>query len=412
MIAKLRREEGVTLVVAIFSLALMLGIGLAIYSFVDSQTRQSGAERDAESAYTYAESVLDLEGFMMSSVWPTASPGMPDCSYNGTTLTATGGPTTQCPSSAQLAAALTGLEYSGTVTWTARIRDNGGTEKCDVIAASTCSYYYDDTALASQPHYDSNGDGQVWLRAQAIARGKTRTLVERVSLDRQPVNFPQAVITAGYLSLKDSPHLKVVTNFSPINLRCAINTAGCLTLKKTKQIAPYKITFSYPQQQAIPTSSLDLLRKRAQTEGWYYASCPTTPPGSQVFVESGNCTGASMPYTSPTQHGTYIQASGTLTLSGNKQPPSANYTKGRKGNFWGLIYLANQSKLTSNVFTITKGKRLIRGVVAIDYGGGMSLGGSKDTLLQYDPIAFQGLYLYQGSSVVRPSFRDVVTSLP
>ena len=202
--------------------------------------------------------------------------------------------------------------------------------------------------------------------------GRTRTLIERVQLDQQAVQFPQAVITAQYLKLKGSPHVKVVTQFSPIQLRCAINSSGCLVLKKQKQIAPYKISYSYPQQQAIPTSTLDQLRKRAQAEGWYYAGCPINPPGPQVFVESGTC----------------------------------------KGNYWGLIYLANASKLSSDVFSVTKGRRLIRGVVAIDWTGGMNLGGSKDTLLQYDPFVLQGLYLYQGSTIVRPSFREIQTTTP
>ena len=416
MISRLRNEDGFALVVGIMAMVLMISLGLVMYTFVDSQARQSAYERDGESAYTYAEGLLDMEGYLVSSSWPAASPGMPDCSFNGTTLTATGGATSLCPAPTQLAATYTGADYAGTITWTVRARDNGGTDQCAVITASTCSYYYDDAGLASQPTYDANGDGQVWVRAQSVARGKRRTVVERIQLDKQPVNFPEAVLTAGYLTLKESPHVKVVTNFSPINLRCAINSttpsgAKCLGLKKLKQIAPYKINYSYAPQTAIPQSSLDLLRKRAQAEGWYYSTCPTNPPGSQVFVESGSCTGSAMPYTSPTQRGTYIQVSGTLTITG-KKPASANYAKGRKGNFWGLIYLANQSHLTGYVLTVSKGKRIIRGVVAIDYGGGMNLGGSKDTLLQYDPVAFQGLYLYQGSTIVRPSFRDIVTNTP
>ena len=265
--------------------------------------------------------------------------------------------------------------------------------------------------MLAQPAWDANGDGQMWIRSQSVLRGIRRTVVQRVELDKQPIQFPQAVVTAGRLTLKDSPHVKVVTNYSPINLRCAINTSGCLIVKKTKQIAPYRLTYSYPQQTAIPSSSLADLRARAKSEGWWYATCPTSPPGQQVFVESGTCTGASLPYTSPTQKGTYIQVTGTLTISG-KLPASANFTKGRKGNYWGLIYMANSTKLTGDVMKITKGRRLIRGVVAVDWNGGFNLGGSKDTLLQYDPFVIQGLYLYKGSTLVRPSFRIVQTSTP
>jgi hypothetical protein len=64
------------------------------------------------------------------------------------------------------------------------------------------------------------------------------------------------------------------------------------------------------------------------------------------------------------------------------------------------------------VLIIKGGRRLIRGVVAVDYAGGVNLGGSKDTVLQYDPFAIQGLYLYQGSTIVRPSFREINASAP
>jgi hypothetical protein len=182
------------------------------------------------------------------------------------------------------------------------------------------------------------------------------------------------------------------------------NTAGCLIVKKAKQIAPYKFTFSYPGTNAIPPTILSLLRDRAKKEGWWYATCPTNPPGKQVFVESGTCTGASLPSTNPTQHGTYIQYSGTLKISG-PQPTSPGLPKGLKGNYWGLIYLVNNSKITGDVLTVEKGKRQIRGVIAVDYSGGVNLGGSKDSRVVYDPFSIQGLYLYQGSTLVRPSFR-------
>jgi hypothetical protein len=265
--------------------------------------------------------------------------------------------------------------------------------------------------LASQPSWDANGDGQLWVRTQSNLWGRRRTVIERVQLDQQAVQFPQAVITAGHFTLKDSPHIKVITQFSPINLRCAINTSGCLVVKHMRQIAPYKFTYSYPQQTAIPSSTLALLKARAQKEGWYYPTCPTNPPGQQVYVGSGNCTGSSMPFTSPTLQGTYIQESGTLTING-KLPASAPASKSRKGNYWGLIYLANTGHITGDALIIKGGRRLIRGVVAVDYAGGVNMGGSKDSVLQYDPFALQGLYLYQGSTIVRPSFREISASTP
>jgi hypothetical protein len=414
MRGRLRDERGWALVTAMLVLMVMTAVGLATLSFVDSDARVSGAERNSESSFDYGEGLLDTEGYLVSTKWPTsAALTFPDCTYNGTTVTAAGGSagTALCPVPSQLGQTFGSKEYGGPLTWSTEVRDNGGTETCALTGKSLCSYYYDDSMLTSQPAWDANGDGQLWVRGQAFMWGRRRTVVERVQLDQQAVNFPQAVITAHHLKLRESPHLKVVTNFSPINLRCSINTSGCLVVKKSKQIAPYKITFDYPQQQALPTSVLDQLRQRAKNEGWWYATCPTNPPGTQVFVESGTCTGTSLPATSPTSQGTYIQATGTMTISG-RQPRGPSLPKGLKGNYWGLIYLANSSKLTGDVLTVKGGKRLIRGVVAVDWDGGFNMGGAKDTRLQYDPFAIQGLYLYQGSTVVRPSFREINSTTP
>ncbi len=411
---RLAREDGWGLITAIWSLMIMLSLGMALFSYTDAQTAQSANQRNRESSFDYAEAVLGSHAYTLTEYWPyTSATALPDCSSNGSLVTATGGTATvfACPAQGQLNTTFSSKEYAATVSWTSRVRDNGGSSKCAITGQMQCSYFYDDATVLAQPSWDANGDGQLWVRSQVILRGIRRTVVQRVELDKQAIQFPQAVVTAGHLTLKDSPHVKVVTNYSPINLRCALNTSGCLVVKKHKQIAPYRINFSYPGTNAIPASSLNDLRTRAKAEGWWYATCPTSPPGQQVFVESGTCTGASLPYTSPTQKGTYIQVTGTLTISG-KLPASANFTKGRKGNYWGLIYMANSTKLTGDVLKVEKGRRLIRGVVAVDWNGGFNLGGSKDTLLQYDPFVIQGLYLYKGSTMVRPSFRIVQTSTP
>ena len=87
----LRNERGWAVVTAMLVMALMLSIGLAMFSFVDTETKQSYKERNAESSFDYSESVLSVEGYQVSANWPQASPGMPDCTFNGSTVTAAGG---------------------------------------------------------------------------------------------------------------------------------------------------------------------------------------------------------------------------------------------------------------------------------------------------------------------------------
>jgi hypothetical protein len=408
MTSRLRSESGWAVVTAMLVMAVMLSVGLALYSLADGQTGAAATEHNNESTFDYAQSLLDSEAYIISANWPATSGILPDCAFDGATVVASGGNTNTnlCPSPTQLAQTFTTKDYSGTVTWTVRVRDNGGTDQCVPNGAFVCSYFYDDTALATQPAYDWNGDNQVWIRAQAIYRGQRHTVVERVALDRQGVQFPASAITAGHLTIKDSPHIKVVTNYTPINLRCDQNTAGCLVYKKSKQIEPYKITFNYPGTNAIDPTLLDQLRTRAKAENSYYSTCPNKPPGSFIFVESGTCKYTAMPATSASKQGVYIQASGTLTID----------TPGKNADFYGLVYMANGcatcAHLTGDVLTIKNGRRTVRGIVAVDYGGGVNVGGSKGTQVIYDPVALDGLYLYYGSTILRPSFREIATSTP
>jgi hypothetical protein len=72
-------------------------------------------------------------------------------------------------------------------SWNVTLRDNGGAN----------ADYYSSTAAAGQPTYDANDDGKVWVRAQAVAMGKTRTLVAQVKAELQTIPFPPNVVTAG-----------------------------------------------------------------------------------------------------------------------------------------------------------------------------------------------------------------------
>lgn len=402
MIGRLREERGWALVTGMMVMALMMSIGLATYSFTDSQTKQSASERDQESAFGYGEGVLSNEAFLLSSKWPSASTSaLPDCSSNGTTVTATGGTggTASCPSPTELAQAFTGKDYTGTLSWTARVRDNAGTEKCVVNGKLLCSYYYDDAALASAAHWDQNGDGQVWARGQAVLRGDRRTVVARVQLDKQSVDVPQAVITAGKLTMSGSPHATIETKYAPVYVRCSTSNSGCVTAKRpTKQFDPYTIEDNYSQPSALPSATLEQLRQRAKTEGAWYATCPSNPSGSFVFVESGNCSANALPATSANSRGTFVLVSGTLSYAGNS-------------DYYGLIYLANAQNSSGDVFSI-KGKHRIVGSIIVDGPGGVNIGTSAKSSLEYDPSSIEGLYVYSGSTVVRPSFREIKTSTP
>src|SRR4051794_24171399 len=101
MTRRVRNEDGWALVTAMLVILVMIGVGLAVLSFADSDARSSGTERNSESSYDYSEGLLNTEGYMVSAQWPSAaSLTYPDCTYNGSTVTAAGGSlgTTACPS--------------------------------------------------------------------------------------------------------------------------------------------------------------------------------------------------------------------------------------------------------------------------------------------------------------------------
>jgi hypothetical protein len=64
----------------------------------------------------------------------------------------------------------------------------------------------DDTVTQTQPAYDANGDERLWVRGQAMVRGKRRTLVKLVRVDNVTEEIPCNAILAG-----SSPRQKTAT---------------------------------------------------------------------------------------------------------------------------------------------------------------------------------------------------------
>ena len=405
---RLRSENGSALVTAIMVMTAMITIGLASYSFVDTQTKVSSRERSRESTFNYGEGVLNAEAYMTSVYWPgSVAPGLPDCSYNGTTVTATSpADTTECPTAASLSAAFTNVDYSQGVTWTSKVRDNVGTDACQTgTGGSTCGYYYTDSAV-NQPtvaHYDANGDGMVWIRSRTTVGPNSRTQVALVQVQKQALTIPHAVLTANSVTSNYSPKLKVNPGTANVLVRCAAaqagNPAGCISTKRSDQIptGSVKSTNSAP---ALSTADLQKLRDRAKaTPNSWFATCPTSPPpGPLVFIESGNCGQSSLPPSSQSNPGMYVLVDGTLNISGS-------------GDYWGLIYLVNASNRTGNVFD-SNGLHKWHGAINVDGLGNVNLGTSSNTSLTFDDNVFNGLYAYVNAGIVRPSYREIQSSSP
>lgn len=412
MTRRLRSESGWALVTAMLVMAGILTAGMASYAFVDGQVAQSGKERGRESTYNYTEGLLNAETFLLAANWSQTAP-LPDCTYSGGTVTASNGQTAMCPSASTLGQAFSGPAYSSGVTWTVKVRDDGGTDACQSgVTASTCSYYYSDSgagATLSQPAYDANKDGQLWVRAQAVVNGVRRTLVARVTRQQVALDFPHAVVTAGHYTMNNGRWATTFANGADLGVRCPSaqqqppNPAGCVTTKDPSQIQPASAIKPIDSSPALSSAELQQLRARAVADGAWYQTCPVNPPGPLVFVESGSCGASALPQnTTQTSPATYVQVSGTLTISG---------ASSSLRDFWGVIYLANQSGLTGDVFSAT-GNHNFHGSINVDGQGGVNVGTSSNTSLSYDGNAFGGLWAYGNTTIVRPSFREIVSSTP
>ena len=113
---KLRGERGTAIVLAIALMTMMLAVGLAAYSFVDTQQENSMQERHRESSFNLAEAVLNEQSFTLSRRWA----GSPT-SYAGTTPTCTqaSGVADQCPDATQLSTAYNSPDFATGSSWNA-----------------------------------------------------------------------------------------------------------------------------------------------------------------------------------------------------------------------------------------------------------------------------------------------------
>ena len=73
----MRSERGSAVVTAIMVMTAMITLGLASYSFVDTQTKMSAKEHGRESTFNYGEGVLNAEAFIASAYWPGSSAPRP-----------------------------------------------------------------------------------------------------------------------------------------------------------------------------------------------------------------------------------------------------------------------------------------------------------------------------------------------
>jgi Tfp pilus assembly protein PilX len=403
---RLSDERGWALLTAILLMTVMLGTILSVAAYVDGQTKLGADSRKRETAFNMAEAAMNMQVYALSRDWPGL--GQAATPYPVCTQATTG--TRRCPDTTELSNLIASPDATG-ATWQTQVRDNSGTSP----------NFYSDAVVLAQPAYDGNGDGRMWVRATATAKGKSRTIVELVRVEEEAEDLPHAAVVAGRFASTNSGNKVVVdtTNGTGVNgfvgVRCAPamgESSACLdqalgtspTQTQAKwdslvqtQISPFAghVQYNYPSQTAMSQATRDRLKARAIADGTYYATCPPTwPSGTIVWIESGNCSYSSNTMiNSPAKPGLLLLNNGVLTLGGT-------------GDYWGVIYCVNQQGSTGPVLNLN-GSGTLHGGVFVDGLGTVAAGGTSNTNIKFEDSSLGAIKGYGSAGLIQNTWREI-----
>lgn len=394
-------EQGIALVATVLLLMVMSGIGLALLLFTNNQQKASTREQASEKAFTVGEAALNSTVSQLSRQWPSKKEeAVSTCTASSTTSS------NYCPDKASLE---TGYPNTNPTTCP------GGTPKDPWGSALTnqwTTYVRDDAtgeAFTSateqtQPAYDANGDGKVWLRSVGVVQCRLVTVVTLVARQEIALSFPKNVVTADWFETTNQGNKVIVdtkgesSQGTNVSLRCNPKPSGkeCAAYEKEKgQVSPGEVVEESGTSPALNSTQLEALRKQAEAGGHYYAkgSCPSgMPSGSPVYV-AGPCAisgGSNEVANSKESPGFLIIANGTFSMDGSAK-------------FYGTIYCVNQQGSSGAVVSVGGDAEII-GSIAIDGSAGASLGASGTNIV-YDGTAIANLKTYAGAAATRNSFR-------
>lgn len=417
-----RDESGSALIAGIIILFVILGLGMAVLSQADVQSRQTGVEAWGEATYNNAEGALDSEANLLQQSWPTAATSTCNQSSASSTF---------CPGTAltnSFSTTYTGHLFNNP-QWTVQIVDDSGGESAN---------YYSDAAASGAPSYDANGDGKVWIRAQTVIQGQKRIVVAEMVRQTTVVQLPHNTITSGgaFTSNRGNKVIIETTDAAAgssltgsINVRCGSSSYSpsygdpCEGWDPAKgQLDPasnYQGGYVDPNggYSAVSQTDLAALKQAAQANGTYYnGTCPTSltglvyvdnPPGGSCSYTGGNWNASSIPPAKTDVPGMLIMGDGSLTFNGTL-------------NYFGIIYMVNASGTTpasgactsaqqnGPVFSV-HGTGSIYGSIFVDKCGTIDAGSSAYNII-FDSDAFNAATAYAQPNLAKNTFRIVPNS--
>lgn len=415
-------ERGSALVSAIIIMFVILGLGMAVLTQADVQTRQTGVEASGEATYNHAEGALDATANLLQQSWPTTATSTCNQSSAASSF---------CPGSAlssSFSTTYTGHRYAS-AQWSMRIVDDSGGASAD---------FYNDAAAATAPSYDANRNGKLWIRAESVIAGQRRIVVAAMTRQTTIVQLPRNTITAGgaFTSNRGNKVIIQNTDAAPgssltgsVNVRCGSSSYTpsygdlCEGWDPRKgQLDPessYQGGYVDPDggYAAVSAAELASLKQAAQTNGTYYnGTCPAgltgliyvdNPPGGGCSYNGGSWNMTRTPPAASDVPGIIIMGDGTLRFNGNI-------------SYFGVIYMVNASGTTPSSGVCTPGHQngpvfmvhgtgSIYGSIFVDKCGTVDAGSSAYNVI-FDSRAFNAATAYASPTLAKNTFRIIPNS--
>jgi Tfp pilus assembly protein PilX len=405
-------EGGWALVTALMLMVVMVVGGLSLMSAVDTQTNSSGVERQRETAFNLAEGALNAQLFALSRDWAgrgMAANAAANTAANPYPAWCTPASTSaRCPSSPALTSAFANADAKG-ATWNTTVRDDG---------ASPLGTFYSEDAIADQPGYDANKNGKLWVRAQATANGKTRTIVALVQARTQEEDILHSAVSAGRLNLTNDGNKPLIDGGGPVMVRCALvpndPQGPCLgqefgsgrfkdqgdLMEFLQTQIPETTPASNPSlEPAMKPEAVARLKARAIADGTYFPTCDSSKlAGEVVWVVEGACDAPAGNINSPEKPGMLILERATISVTAQT-------------DFYGVVYALNAASppFTGPVVTV-HANGVIHGGVLVDGPGVVEVGSSSSNIV-YTPNAFKAVESYGTAGVIQNTWREIKGTL-
>jgi hypothetical protein len=392
------RERGSALVIAIVLMTFMLGSTLALVTYVDSESGQTRVNRTRETAFNFAEAALNSEVYQLARKWP--GKGQP--TFQGTCSSSQ--PGTYCPLDSQLRGLFPTTDTASGATWKIDVRDNDP-DNPD---------FYSDATVLDNAQYDKDDDGQLWVRAEAVARGKRRVMVAQVRAEEQPEEIVHAALLSGSLELQNVGKKITIDNSlgGVLRVRCTWNgpVQPCVGYdngqpedKLSQQISPYPGADNmdgYTGPPVLSAEAIARLKATAESYGTSYTACPSTLTGKVVYLDvpSGCKFTGNQVFNNASQPGMLIVNRGLLDFAGTI-------------HFYGVIVHLNADALSSTVIELG-GTACVEGGVLVEGNGQTHAGASghacdPDGNIKFNPYMYGAVKSLANAGIIQNTWREL-----